>query len=459
MKPNIFALAQAKKTAHAKAEQLLMAAQNANRDLTAEESASYEKYTLQMKTMDVQIAEKEADRERERGMVALPDENAMFARAAGVHNLNAGGFDSSRGAGFDSSRGFNSKKGPKYRDLFGPNLSTGGFRDANDFYRALHFSDRLADPRLLAASQTEDVPSAGGFAVPTEFASQIIDRALEQEIVRPRAANFSLRNETLKIPGFDGFNHSSTLYGGFSASYETELAPLTPQASKMYQIQLTLHALKILGQVSNELLQDSMTGYESAYTASLIAAVAFFNDYAYLRGTGAGQPKGVLNDPALITVTHDNDDSGATISFSDVANMLSHLHPASFANSVWVVNPTVIPVLLALTLIGLDTLRAPAVTQGADGTLRLFTREVLVSEKLPVLGTSGDILLADFSQYFIGMKQGLGVERSSAAGFVTDSCYYRIVSRSDGQGSWKSYVTAKDTSTKLSWCVVLDTRS
>jgi HK97 family phage major capsid protein len=87
----------------------------------------------------------------------------------------------------------------------------------------------------------------------------------------------------------------------------------------------------------------------------------------------------------------------------------------------------------------------------------LLTRPVVFSEHMKALGTKGDVLLADLSQYAIGLRQGLALERSGHAGFQTDETYFRAITRVDGQGTWKSAVTPKN-GDSLSWCVTLDAR-
>lgn len=101
-------------------------------------------------------------------------------------------------------------------------------------------------------------------------------------------------------------------------------------------------------------------------------------------------------------------------------------------------------------------LTQPALSQ-QNGQYYLLTRPVVFTEKLPAAGTKGDILLADFSQYAIGLRQGLSLERSGHAGFTTDETYFRMVTRIDGQGTWKSAVTPKN-GNSLSWCVVIENR-
>jgi hypothetical protein len=51
----------------------------------------------------------------------------------------------------------------------------------------------------------------------------------------------------------------------------------------------------------------------------------------------------------------------------------------------------------------------------------------------------------------------MGIEKSSHAGFLTDTSYYRVINRLDGTGSWKSAMTPKN-GDSLSWAVTLAAR-
>ncbi len=78
---------------------------------------------------------------------------------------------------------------------------------------------------------------------------------------------------------------------------------------------------------------------------------------------------------------------------------------------------------------------------GAHPRQRWRTRPVLFTEKLPAVGTVGDLILADFSQYKIGLRQDMSLDRFAHAGFTTDTTYYRGILRADGQGKWSSPYT------------------
>jgi HK97 family phage major capsid protein len=450
MRSPIIALRQRKHDLAAKAERL-----NSLGELNETQEAEFATLLAGLKTTEAALIVEEQRLEADRAMPGQGDDNSMFARRAGAHNPAAG----SRGSGGGERLFKPGQPGAKYADLFGPNLSPGGFQSFSEFLQAFHNAPHQYDPRLRAAQQ-EDIPSTGGFAVPTEYAAFLLDKALENEIVRPRAQQWPMSSETRKIPALDNFNHSSSLFGGFTAQWTAETGTITPQDLKTRLITLTANKLALLGNASNELLADAVNGFEAVYGAAMIAAVSWFHDYAFLQGDGAGKPLGVLNDPALIVVAKETQDPD-TIIFTNVAKMFARLHPACFNSSVWVVNSTALPQMLAMTftsLSALDGLRAPAVVQADDGSFRLFTRPVLVTEKLPALGSQGDILLADFSQYAIGLRQGAALEKSIHPGFTNDTTYFRIITRLDGQGTWKSAVTPK-VGDSLSWCVTLAART
>ena len=180
-------------------------------------------------------------------------------------------------------------------------------------------------------------------------------------------------------------------------------------------------------------------------------------DYAFLRGTGAGQPRGVLNDPALVTVAKETGQAATTLVYENLTKMFARLHASSVSRSVWVASPTTIPQLLGLSIaVGTGGSFISAMSE-SNGEFRILSRPILFTEKLPTLGTVGDIILCDFSQYTIGMRRGFIVDRSQHVGFQTDEMAWRGILRVDGQGRWKSAFTPRNGDTQ-SWCVACATR-
>ena len=376
-------------------------------------------------------------------------------------------------------------KGPlpgnvKYSDLFAiDSANSAGFQSSGEFFASVFHAHEMHDPRLLGLSgvqaasggQREAAPGAGGFMVPDQWAAQLLDTALENEIVRPRAQLWPMKSQTLKVPGMDDFVHTGgTLLGGVVAAWQNELDNLQLQNVKLRLIELQANKLALLINASNELLDDGVPDFSNMLDVKLRIAAGFFLDQAFLFGSGVGQPRGVINDPALITVPIVTGQTLAANPFvyANATAMFARIHPFCRQNTVWVMTSDAIPWLLSMQLVVTENgspsgtpvggSATPVVSQDKDGRMTLLTRPIFFSEKCSALGTPGDILLCDFSQYLIGLRQDITLMRSWHAGFTNDSTWFRLTVRLDGQGSWKAPITPENGATQ-SWCVALAQRS
>jgi HK97 family phage major capsid protein len=75
---------------------------------------------------------------------------------------------------------------------------------------------------------------------------------------------------------------------------------------------------------------------------------------------------------------------------------------------------------------------------------------LFVTEKLPALGTAGDIMLCDWSQYLIGDRQQLEVAFSEHVAFLNNQTVWRFVNRVGGMPWLKDKVTLQDATSTLS---------
>jgi HK97 family phage major capsid protein len=62
-------------------------------------------------------------------------------------------------------------------------------------------------------------------------------------------------------------------------------------------------------------------------------AISWYEDLAFLRGTGAGQPLGIIPAPATIHVARA---VAGAIGFADLANMMEHFLPSG--RGVWFIS-------------------------------------------------------------------------------------------------------------------------
>lgn len=347
-------------------------------------------------------------------------------------------------------------RGRDYKSMFGitGGLDRGGFRNFNEYLAVLSsgkYDERLSNFRAV---MSETVPSSGGFSVPEEFAGWLLDASLESEIVRPRAQVWPMKSDSIKIPGWDAATHSSSLFGGLTGAWLAELGTATEVYAKMRQINLNAKKLACYTAASNELVADGID-FERQIQTALIKTISWYLDYAFIQGTGSGQPLGIINDPALITVSKENGQVVSTIVFENCVKMYARLAPQCMANAVWIANQTTIPQVLTMSL-SVGTGGAPiqpAVLQ-QGGKFSLLGKEVLFTEKCPALGSAGQLLLVDPTQYAIGLRKEVSLDKSIHVGWTTDQASYRAILRADGMGTWDKAITPKAGDT-LSWCVAL----
>ncbi len=343
-------------------------------------------------------------------------------------------------------------RGRTFRDLFPKaELTAGGFADADEFLRMLanNIRDRRMEER---ATMVEGTDTLGGFAVPDLFASQWLDSAMEDEIVRPRARVYPMSSDSLHIPRWGDSDRSSSNYGGLEGVWLAENATATRQTGKVAQIHLIAKKLAIFTQASREVVQDGIS-FESQLTDAMVKGLGDNLDRAFIAGDGVGKPLGMLANPALITVPREG---AGHIIYEDVLAIWARIHPACAESAIWLANSKCKPDLMSLYLaIGTSGYgSAIPVIKTNNGQYELLGRPIKFTDKVPALGTEGDLCLADFSQYVIGIRQEVILDRSNAPGWTEDAVDFRVILRCDGQGTWPAAITPRAGDT-LSWCVAL----
>ena len=324
------------------------------------------------------------------------------------------------------------------------------------------------DGEVTKVALAESVGTTGGYTVPPMFANQLLTLAVEDTIVAPRAAKQPLTSRTLQIPSLDITTNygagQSPFLGGILAKWTSEAATRDETEPQFRQTVLTAWELSFYSVASNNLLADNAVGLDSFLTQLFSAAIGWYTDYAFLRGDGVGKPLGILNAPATISVTRDQ---AAHFNFIDVANMLSQLYwlLRKSGSVAWVIHPSVIKDLYRMndmsasqTGAGFGRVLFIPIDRGVQAEVPGAAQEigslagfpVLVSEKLPPLGTTGCVMLADFSKYLLGTRQELQIDVSPHVKFLNNQMTWRVTWRGDGQPWLNNTITLADGSHKVS---------
>jgi HK97 family phage major capsid protein len=220
------------------------------------------------------------------------------------------------------------------------------------------------------------------------------------------------------------------------------------------QMELKAHELSGYAVSSNVLLQDAGFGLEKFLMTLFAKSIAWHEDYAFLQGNGVGKPLGILNAKAALSVTRN---AGGSVKFVDVATMLSKLLPSSLNRAIWVIHPYVLAQLVQLADAAGRVVWVPN-NGGAQSKVpgTLFGLDVHTTEKVPALGTKGDVMLVDPTMYVIGDRMQIEVAASEHVNFLKNQTTWRVVERVDGQPWLDNVITLQDGASTVSPFVVLN---
>ena len=180
-------------------------------------------------------------------------------------------------------------------------------------------------------------------------------------------------------------------------------------------------------------------------------------DDAILSGTGEGQPLGILNSTALVTVAKEKDQT-EIIKVEILIKMWNRLWSRSRANAVWYINQELEPYLYTLT-IGDKPVYIPAGGLSEKPYATLFGRPVVPLEQCNAAGEVGDIILADIGQYLLCDKGGVSQASSIHVRFLYDEQVFRFIYRVDGKPIWNKPLTPYKGSASVSPFVTLAKRN
>lgn len=336
------------------------------------------------------------------------------------------------------------------------------FDDLGEFVKAVARAakGRGTDKRLKFATKdmAEGAMATGGALVPPEFMQELLKYDGQSNIVRPRARVIPMAGRSLSMPVIDHAVHAvagkSNFYGGVLTYWIEEAGAKTIEDITFDKIELVLHKLCGYTRSSDELMEDSNPTIAAVISMLFGDAIEWKEDYAYLQGNGVGQPLGVVGAPGTFTQVRV---AALNFGYVDAVNMLTHFLPVK--GGVWVMSRSVMPELFTMVDPGNNYIWHPhfgGAGAAQAGPSTLLGYPVLFTEKTPTLGTTGDVLLCDFSQYLIGDGSTTTLESSIHERFRYDQTSFRLVKRVDGQEWCKAPILLADGATSISPFVELD---
>lgn len=310
----------------------------------------------------------------------------------------------------------------------------------------------------------EAVPSEGGFIVQQDYSTELLEGMHEMGEILSRVRRIPITvGNGIKLPAIDETSRANgSRFGGVQAYWADEGDTVTASKPKFRKLELSLEKLLAIGYATEELLADA-SALETVMRTAFIEELTFKTEDAVINGTGSGQPLGILNSGALVSVAKESGQAGSTVVTANVLNMWARTPIRSRKNLVWVINQDVERQLYSLTLGSGTAVVLLYTPPGANGNNTpyglLLGRPVIPIEYAATLGTVGDVILFDPMSYVMIDKNGIQQAASMHVRFLYEEMTFRFTYRTDGQPVWDSAVTPYKGTNTISPYVALATRA
>ncbi len=324
-------------------------------------------------------------------------------------------------------------------------------------------------PRSLRAAAGSDEQGVyddryGGFTVTPTFLPGMLQLGFEGDPTSGRTQPLPMASPTVEMVARVDKDHTSSVAGGFTVSRRPETAAQT--ASRMEMEKVTLKASSLFGfaYATLELLNDSPISFIAVIRSGFDDQFAHHMLDEKIRGLGGSEYQGVLDaldassKGPTISIGKKTGQKAATIVSENVINARAQCW--GYGNAIWIANHDCYPQLAVLSVaVGTAGVLIYQQSVREDRPDMLLGRPIFYSEYAATLGTQGDLILGNWSQYLDGLYQPLQSAESIHVRFDAHEKAFKFWLRNAGAPWWRSALTPQQSSKKLSPFVVLDTRA
>jgi HK97 family phage major capsid protein len=289
------------------------------------------------------------------------------------------------------------------------------YRDAFEQFLRTPLHDLESATRAVLNTGTG---SEGGYLVPEEYLTTVINKLLDRNVVRQNATVMRT-NSTTNIPLGDGRPSFSIIaengaYGDTDASFG----------------QVVLGAYKLGGiiKASDELLTDSFTDVQSYLTGLIVEGIADTEETYFTTGTGSSQPTGLLTGGTLGKTTA----GAAAVTLDEMLDLKYALKAPYRMDAQFMMNSKTELAIRKLKDSNGQYLWQPSLQVGAPNTFD--GKPILINEKMPDIGTGNKFMLfGNFSYFMIGDRGGLEVKRLNELYSANGQVGWRVSKRFDSK--------------------------
>lgn len=348
----------------------------------------------------------------------------------------------------------------------------GEFKTFNEFVRdglnsgnSESFNSRVAKHYGSAykaiQGMNETAGAEGGILVMPEFSSGMIDSVYQNDLWS-RTDNYTVSGNSMTFQGnAETSRANGSRHGGLRGYWGAEGNTMTKSTPTVREVSLRLCKVYVVVYLTDELIADT-SALQTYVTRKAGEEFNFLIGDALINGTGAGQPLGLLNSPALVSQAKETGQVAATIVSENVVNMYKRFRAANLNNAAWFYNQDIFAQLQLLNMAvgtGGSLVYQPPGGLSAAPYGSLMGRPMVPTEFNATLGTQGDLMLADLSQVLSISKGGMEQAVSMHVEFLSGQTALRFSMRLNARPWLTAPITPFKGSATQSPFVALDTRA
>lgn len=327
--------------------------------------------------------------------------------------------------------------------------------------------DKRLFETLAPSGGSTTVPADGGFLIGTEFSTALLAKAREMSKILPLCKEIPIGagNDSVELPFVDETSRATgSRWGGIRVYRASETDAPTSSKPTINRHELKLEQLKGLAYASERQLRNG-SAYSTILEDGFSSEFAFTIDNEIWRGTGVAQCLGFSTQAhegtaLLVQVAKKSAQTAATFVIENATSMLSRLLTSGNGNVVWMMNRDCVGQLPLMTIGTVPVFLPNNNASGSPYYGTLFGYPILIVEQAETLGTAGDVVLADMSQYAV-ITQGGGLRSAQSMHFrfIYDEMTFKWSYDINGMATKKKPITPFKGSATLSPFVTTAVRS
>jgi len=266
---------------------------------------------------------------------------------------------------------------------------------------------------VKASTMVSSSDALGGYTVPEDFRLPVLDLPPEPPRLLDRVTVVPCPTGEITMP--KSVQSDSDEFGGMTGQWISEAGEKPKTDTNFEQVKIAAHEYAMHTQISHRLLSRSAIGMEQWITTKGRQVCLDALDTAIATGDGSGKPLGMLQTAGIRTVARD---TAGAVTWEDLIDLKYALRPNHRAGGVFIAEDGVIQSLEKQK----DNDGRPLFSAStANGVYdRLVGYPYISTTRLPSIGTEGDVMFANLSDYYLAMEEDIVVKRSDDFAFTNN---------------------------------------